>query len=166
MLWTGECYFVRGRVINSGKTRAEKVQVYAEKLAKEGLDGKFADVPTFLPLHCKWSNSPPGGASSVLDGVSPKIGAFFDIVGLCDPKNPHQTRPEGSPSNTTIAELQLEVAPLTGSNLLPPGRYRVTLRIAAANAEPIEKIFDFKHSGEWRESDPDMRRDCMGISLT
>src|SRR6266436_3988111 len=39
VLWTGECYYVRAEVKNSGKTRAEKVQVYASKLAKLALDG-------------------------------------------------------------------------------------------------------------------------------
>jgi hypothetical protein len=76
VLWTGDCYYIRAQVENSGKTRAEKVQVYASKLAKLGADNKFADVPTFIPLNAKWSNSPPGGASAILDGISAKMGAF------------------------------------------------------------------------------------------
>jgi hypothetical protein len=165
VLWTGDCYYVRAQVENSGKTRAEKVQVYASKLAKLGADQKFADMPTFIPLNAKWSNSPPGGVSAILDGISPKMGAFFDLVGLCDPANPHQGRPPGTPPNTTVAELQLEVAPLTGSNLLPPATYRLTLRIAAANVEPIERVFEFTHTGTWLQNDADMRRDCLGIGL-
>jgi len=53
VLWTGDAYYVRIKVGNSGKTRAEKVQVYAAKLAKLGADNKFADIPTFLPLNMK-----------------------------------------------------------------------------------------------------------------
>jgi hypothetical protein len=41
----------------------------------------------------------------------------------------------------------------------------LTLRIAAANVEPIDKIFEFKHTGSWLQADADMRRDCLGISL-
>ena len=165
VLWTGDCYYVRAQIENSGKTRAEKVQAYVSKLAKLGADRKFADMPSFIPLNAKWSNSPPGGVSAILDGISPKMAAFLDIVAICDPANPHQGRPLGTPPNVTIAELQLEVAPLTGSNLLPPGTYRLTIRIAAANAEPIEKVFDFTHAGAWLQDDADMRRDCLGISL-
>jgi len=165
VLWTGDCYYIRAQVQNTGKTRAEKVQVYASELAKQGADRQFTDMPVFIPLNAKWSNSPPGGVSAILDGISPKMAAFFDIVALCDPANPHRGKLAGTPENVTMGELQLEVAPLTGSNLLPPGTYRLTLRIAAANVEPIEKIFEFTHTGAWLENDADMRRDCLGIAL-
>jgi hypothetical protein len=165
VLWTGDCYYVRAQVENTGKTRAEKVQVYASKLAKQGADQKFVDMPAFIPLNAKWSNSPPGGVSAILDGISPKMAAFFDIVALCDPANPHKGKLAGTSEDVTMGDLQLEVAPLTGSNLLPPGTYRLTLRIAAANVQPIEKVFEFTHTGAWLQNDADMRRDCLGVSL-
>jgi hypothetical protein len=166
VVWTGDCYYVRAQVLNRGKTRAEKVQVYASKLAKKGADQRFADMPAFLPLNAKWSNSPPGQPSAILDGISPKMAAFVDLVGLSDPANPYQGRPTGTPAGVTVAELQLEVAPLSGSNLLPPGTYQLTLRIAAANVAPIEKTFEFSHTGTWLENDADMRRDGFGLFLT
>ena len=165
VLWTGDCYYIRAQVENSGKTRAEKVQVYASKLLKRGADNKFAEMPSFLPMNCKWSNSPPGGASAILDGISPKMAAFFDVVGLCDPANPHQDRPPGTAADVTIGQLQLEVDPLTKSNLLPPGTYRLHLRIAAANAKPIDKVLEFTHTGRWLTDDAEMRRDCLGVSF-
>ncbi|MFZ3201513.1 MAG: hypothetical protein WA175_10235 [Candidatus Acidiferrales bacterium] len=165
VLWSGDCYFVRANVQNSGRTRAERVQVYASKLAKLGADGKFAEISAFLPLNMKWSNSPPGAPVTILDGISPKMGAFCDIVSLCDPANPHQAKPAGTPPNTTIGELQLEVQLLSGIHLLLPGTYRLTLRIAAANVEPIEKVFEFKHTGLWLQDDVAMRRDCLSVSL-
>ena len=54
-VWRGDCYFVRIKVENIGKTRAEKVQVSALKLAKRGLDDKFVDIPTILPLNLNWA---------------------------------------------------------------------------------------------------------------
>jgi hypothetical protein len=165
LLWHGHCYYVRATVRNSGGTRAEKVQVQASKLAKLGADDKFADIQTFLPLNMKWSNSPPGGAATTLDGISPGMAALCDLVSVCDPANPHQRRPAGLPPNTTVGQLQLEVAPLSNSDLLPPGTYRLTLRIAAANVQPIEKIFQFKHTGVWLQDDAEMLRDCLGVSL-
>ena len=166
ILWKGDCYYVRAQVENTGKTRAEKVQVYASKLAKRGADGGFAELQSFIPLNCKWSNSPPGGVSAILDGISPKMAAFFDVIALCDPSNQHQERPDGVSQDVTVAQLQLEVDPLTKSNVLAPGTYRLTLRIAAANAEPIEKVFEFTHSGVWLANDAEMRRDCLGFTLT
>jgi hypothetical protein len=165
VLWTGNCYYVRINVQNSGRTRAEKVQVYASRLAKLGADDRFADIPTFLPLNMKWTNSPADGATAVLDGISPKMAAFCDIVSLCDPANPHQSRPTGAPPNATVAQLQLEVEPFTGSHLLAPGTYRLTLRIAAANVKPVDRVFQFTHKGNWVQDDANMRLDCLGVSL-
>jgi hypothetical protein len=53
VMWTGDCYYIRAQVENTGKTRAEKVQVYASKLAKRGADLQFADMPGFIPLNAK-----------------------------------------------------------------------------------------------------------------
>ncbi len=166
VLWAGECYYVRAKVENTGRSRAEKVQVSASKLSKRGADNKFTDIPTILPLNLKWANSPPEGVVAILDGISPRMSAFCDVVGLCDPANPHQRKPTGTPPNTTVGQLQLEVDPYTESHLLSPGTYRLTLRIAAANVEPIDKVFEFTHTGTWLQNDDNMRRDCLGVSLT
>lgn len=165
VLWSGECYFVRVKVENTGRSRAEKVQVGAIALAKRGLDNKFEDVPTILPLNMRWANSPPTGATVILDGISPRMSAFCDVVSLCDPANPHQKKPADTPAGTTVGQLQLEVEPFADWNLLPPGAYRLTLRIAAANAEPVDKILVFEHKGNWLQNDADMRRDCLAVSL-
>ena len=165
-VWTGEAYYVRAGVANAGRSRAEKVQVYAARLAVAGADRTYTDVPGFIPLNVKWSNSPHGSGSPILDGISPKMAAFCDLVGLTDPANPYQGRPKHAQPNVTIAQLQLEVDPLSGSNLLAPGTYRLTLRIAAANASPIDKVFEFTHTGAWFPDDSRMRRECLGVSLS
>jgi len=165
VLWSGDCYYVRLEVENSGKTRAEKVQVYAAKLAKLAADGKFEDIKEFIPLNMKWANSPPSGASAVLDGISPRMGAFCDIVSVSDPANPYQGRLANMQTGATVGQLQLEVDPSNGLHLLAPGTYRLTLRVAAANVKPIDKVFEFKHTGAWLPDDDEMRRDCLGVSL-
>src|SRR6267142_2927695 len=109
VLWTGGCYYVRVKVENTGRTRAEKVQVGAINLAKRGLDLKFNDIQTILPLNMKWANRPPTGAVGVLDGIPPTMSAFCDIMSLCITANPHQRKPTFTPANTTVGQLQLEV---------------------------------------------------------
>jgi hypothetical protein len=159
-VWRGDGYFVRVKVENQGRTRAEKVQVSAEKLAVLGADDKFEDLPTILPLNLKWSNI----AVPILDGLSPRMTAFCDVIALSDPANPYWRRPAATPPNVTVGHLQLEVEPFTDSHLLPPGTYRLTLRIAAANVVPIVKTLEFKHTG-WASDDRQMRRECLAISL-
>jgi hypothetical protein len=41
----------------------------------------------------------------------------------------------------------------------------LTLRIAAANVEPIDRIVEFTHTGSWMQDDATMRRDQLGVSL-
>jgi hypothetical protein len=162
--WRGDCYFVRLKVENTGRTRGEKVQVYAANLAKRGVNGKFEAIPTFASLNLKWSNYPPDSPVIFLDGLSPKMEAFCDVVSVCDPANHLREPPEGQPlSNSTTAELQLEAA--TPSRILEPGTYQLTLRIAAANVAPIEKVLTFTHTGTWLVDDVAMRRDCLDVSL-
>jgi hypothetical protein len=163
--WRGDCYFVRMKVENTGRTRAEKVQVSALKLARRGADNRFSYIPTSLPFNMKWSNSPPDGAVTVLDGISPKMSAFCDIIGLCDSSNFFQRRPMGTPADVTVGQLQLEFDPAEEWYLLAPGTYRLSLRIAAANAEPIDRIVEFTHTGTWVQDDAAMRRDHLSLSL-
>lgn len=166
--WNGYSYYVRIKVENQGRTRAEKVQVSAMKLAKRGLDNNFAYLPTTLPFSMRWSNGPPTAPVTVLDGISGRMSAFCDIIALCDPANPYQRRPAGMPASSapvTVGQLQMEFDPAEEWHLLVPGTYRLTLRIGAANVEPIDRIVEFTHDGRWTEEDIAMRRDYLGVSL-
>ncbi len=168
--WGGECYFVRIKVENTGRTRAEKVQVSAVNLAKRGVDNKFVDILTTLPFNMKWSNGPlpPAPPVTVLDGISGKMSAFCDIVGLCDPANPYQRRPTGTPAYpalVTVGQLQLEFDLADEWHLLAPGTYLLTLRVGGANCEPIDQTVEFTHDGRWTPVDRDMRRDYLAVSL-
>jgi hypothetical protein len=154
VLWTGDCYYVR-----------IEVQVYASKLETLALDGTAENRNDFVPLNMKWSNSPPTAPTMVLDGISPQMGAFCDLVSLCDPANPYQDRRPKTPQNVTVGQLQLEVDPANKSHLLSPGRYQLTLRIAAANANPINRILVFEHKGQWYSEDNEMRRNCLVVDL-
>ncbi len=159
--WSGQGYYVRIKVENTGRSRAEKVQVSAQKLARRGADNQFVDIPTILPLNLKWANL----GVAILDGISPKMSSFCDVIALCDPDNPVQRRPNGALPTVTIGQIQLEVDPFTDGHLLAPGTYRLSLRIAAGNVEPIDRIVEFVHTGTWTQDDVLMRRDNLGVSL-
>lgn len=55
--------------------------------------------------------------------------------------------------------------PLTDTHLLPPGTYRLTVRIAAANFDPIDKELELNHTGFWTDDDTTMRRDHLVVTL-
>jgi hypothetical protein len=163
--WKGDSYFVRVKVENKGRSRAEKVQVSALKVAKLGADGKYADIQTTLPFNMRWSNGPPASPVTVLDGISREMSAFCDIVSLCDPGNPYQRRPTSTPAGVTVGQLQLEFDLADEWHLLAPGAYLLILRIAAANVEPIDGAVAFTHTGTWTPDEVEMRRDSLAISV-
>jgi hypothetical protein len=144
---TSASYWVRIRVENLGKSRAEKVEVYASKLQKK-LDGKFTDQPGFLPLSMTWSNSGTPG-KAVLDGISSKMAAYCDLVAVFEPIG----------MSTPITHLCTEVDPSSGSSYLrQPGTYRLVVRIAAANAKPIDRTLSFSLSVGWKDNEEEMGR--------
>jgi hypothetical protein len=164
LLWTGDSYWVRVKVENKGRTRAEKVQVSVSKLYySPGHEESYSeDSRQHFPLNLRWSHY----HVPLLDGISPKMAALCDVIALSDPANPSWPKPPNTPPNTTIGRLQLEVDLPPEFHSLRPGRWKLYLRIAAANAKPIDKALLFSHTGEWREHDADMRRECLRVSLT
>jgi hypothetical protein len=89
VVWTGDSYYVRTKVEKTGRTRAEKVQASAQKLEKQGADKRFVDLPTILPLNLKWSNI----GVPILDGISPKMSYFCDIIAIFEPSCPTKNQP-------------------------------------------------------------------------
>lgn len=163
LLWTGDTYWVRAMVDNTGRTRAEKVQVSLSKLYyRPSVDENFSEITNHhFPMNLRWSHI----HTPILDGISQHMPALCDIIALCDPANPHWQVPANTPPHTTVGRLQLEVDLPAEFHSLRPGSWKVILRIGAANAKPIEKTLLFSHTGEWRQNDGDMRRECLRVSL-
>jgi hypothetical protein len=163
LLWTGDSYWVRVNVTNKGKTRAEKAQVSLSSLEyKPNVEGDFSeDSRQHFPLNLKWSHV----GVPILDGISPGMSALCDIIAMSDPANPYWPRPAGTRAGDTVGRLQLEVELPPEFHSLKPGSWRLTLRIAAANAKPTVKTLLFSHTGQWRQNDAEMRRECLRVSL-
>ena len=164
LLWTGDSYWVRVKVYNKGRSRAKKVQVSLSKLYyRPNVDENFSEVMTHhFPLNLKWSHI----RVPIMNGISPEMPALCDIIALSDPANPYWSKPANTPPSTTVGSLQLEVDLPPEFHSLRPGSWKLILRICAANAKPIDKTLLFSHTGEWRQNDGDMRRECLRVSLT
>jgi hypothetical protein len=163
----GDCYYFRIWVENKGNLRAERVQVYASSLLRKHADGSYKRVKNFLPMNLKWSHSKqrPEGPEIFAEGISPFMGKHCDLGHIVDPgvrKQTNQTLPD-FPEEETLFVLDLEVFPSTLSHLIPPGEYRIDLKIAAANAKPVTKTFELNITGEWYENENKMFADGIGI---
>ena len=165
------CYYLRLWVENKGKTRAEKVQVFAAKLLRRAADGEFRNETNFLPMNLLWSHGQiVGGGREIevyAEGISPRMGKHCDIGHIMNPSNRKELGEDipGLAAGSTVLALALEVGPSTLSHLLAPGTYHLELRVAAANSSPITKTLELTLTGNWSDDPQVMFRDGIGMRI-
>lgn len=159
------CYYFRLWVDNHGKTRAERVQVFATKLHRLGADGKFAEDKHFLPLNLCWSHS-EDHPEVFAEGISPHMGKHCGLGRIMDPdKRADFADLEGFANEKCVFELAVEFPSATRSHLLQPGVYRLELKIAAGNLAPIDKTVELTVTDKWFDEEEVMFRDGIGLRL-
>lgn len=166
---SADCYYMLLWVENLGKTRAEQVQVFAAKLSRKSADGSFKDVDGFLPMNLKWAHGQQasGGPEIFAQGISPMMGKHCDLGHIVDPqfrKDLGEDLP-GVPADRTIVALDLEFLPSMRSHLIPPGTYRLELRVAAANSTPVTRVLELTTTGEWFQDQGRMFVEGLGITV-
>lgn len=164
---SADCYYLRVWVANEGKTRAERVQVFASKLFRRGADGSFKEVEAFLPMNLRWAHGhqASGGPEIFAEGISPEMGKHCDLGHVVDPKFRKDAGDDlpGVAADHTILALDLEVQPATLTHLIPPGVYRLELRVAAANCAPVTEAIELTITGKWFEDQTQMFSDGLGL---
>ncbi|MCZ7564778.1 MAG: hypothetical protein M5U08_14150 [Burkholderiales bacterium] len=159
------CYYLRLWVDNVGRTRAERVQVYAEKLRRKSADGIFREVETFNPMNLRWAHAGSDHPEIFAEGISPRMGKHCDLGHVIDPKHRKdfgENLPDVEPDKT-ILSLDLEMAPATLGHLVPPGVYELQLRVAAANCLPVTHTIELTITGNWFADQAKMFSDGLGI---
>jgi hypothetical protein len=163
------CYYLRIWVENKGRTRAEGVQVFVSKLHRRNDDGSFKEVEAFLPMNLLWAHGQQkaGGPEIFADGISPEMGKHCDLGHVVDPKFRREIPYDlpGIAADETILALDLEVKPATLSHLIPPGAYRLDLRVAAANCAPVTKRIELTMTGRWFEDQSQMFSDGLSLKV-
>ncbi len=166
-----QSYYFRLWIANRGKTRADRVQVFAARLYRKIADGSFKEDRNFLPMNLRWahgqSREPGGGPEIYAEGISPDMGKHCDLGHITDPSNRVELNEDvdGVPATSTIFALDLEVNPNTKSNLLAPGTYRLELQVAAANSRPIKKLVELTVTGQWFADERRMFQDGIGLRV-
>jgi len=166
-LVAAECYYLRIWVENVGRTRAEKVQVFAAKMLKRHADGSFKEVDGFLPMNLRWAHGQQGkdGPEIFAEGISPQMGKHCDLGHIVDPmyrKDVGYDLPTVAADESILA-LDLEVKPNTLSHLVPHGVFRLELRVAAANCRPVTHTLEITVTGKWFSNQNRMFSDGLGI---
>lgn len=163
-----DSYFLRFRVINKGRKRAENVEVFASKLTKKRQDNdSYEEVVSFLPMHLTWSFY----GEIFIPTLSPKMFRHCDIAHIINPKNRHDCDGEAGhrpdvKDNETVLSFDTIVKPHTLSYLQEPGSYRLTVVVAANNSEPVERCLEIDLSGTWSDEETDMLTNHVKIRLS
>ena len=162
------CHYLRLWVTNTGKTRAESVQVFVAKLLRRGADGSYAEVRGFLPMNLRWSHSEGERIEIFASGISPKMGKHCDFGHVVDPSYRvsfgHQLK--SVPAEQTILAFDVEFLSASLGYLVPPGTYRAKLLVAAANCAPRAYTLEVTLTGKWFKDETEMYTQGLGVSLT
>ena len=156
------CYYFRIWVKNTGKARAEKVQVFMSRLWRQHADKSFHEEERFDPMNLKWAHD----HLLFAEAISPRMGKHCDFFHINSP----EMRSAGAapnlpdvPADETLIEFDTEVTPNNFGNLISKGTYRAELLIAGANVGPISKTFEITLRGEWHDNAKQMFADGVGV---
>lgn len=65
----------------------------------------------------------------------------------------------------TVFGLDLEIIPTSRTHLIPPGKYKIELRVAGSNARASSWTVDLNLTGQWHETGDKMFTDGIGVSV-
>ena len=159
-------YYLRLGVQNSGRQKAELVEVYAAGLEERQADGTFRSVDSFLPMNLLWSNY----RQEYLPTLSPEMRKHCDLAHIIHPQERKNFPGEDKtwpnvPQEKTVLSFDTVVKPDTQSYLVPMGTYRLSIIITAANAKPIRKCLEVTLPGDWYDDEQVMLGKGIGIRL-
>jgi hypothetical protein len=147
--WQGWRYFIRLSVQNTGRSRAEKVEVFLSRVRIQQDDGSLKDMQEVIPMNLRWSYTNYSDPEIYADGISPDMFKLCDLGAISDPKTPSLQR-----LGTTDTRLALWLEALTpAEDWLPPGRYEFEIMIAASNCRPVTQHIRLHLTGRW-DDDP------------
>jgi hypothetical protein len=164
--WTGEAYWLRLWVENTGHRRAEKVQVFLSSVRrKQRAGGSFEPVERFIPMNLRWSNTDFFKPEIYADGISPKMGKYCDLACISDPTNPMlQPLPDVVAGQATL-DLWVEVFPSDQGNRLSPNEYELEIKTAGSNCPPMTHHISLNLKGQWFADEKKMFSDGVGVHL-
>lgn len=97
--------------------------------------------------------------------MNPGMGRYCDLGAIADPACTTLREIPGLQKGTATFDLVLQTPLPNDAHRLPPGDYRITLKISAANARPLERRVSVSISGSWTEDEATMCTRELGVSM-
>ncbi len=164
---TIDAYQFRLRVKNRGRYKAESVEVIAQGLCKRQVDGQsFKRDSSFLPVNLLWTHL----RQPFYPVISRGTHKHCDVVHFFRPSDrrniPFEERTwHDVDASQVILSLDTSRKSYTLSHLVPPGTYRLSIIVAAANAKPLTKTLEIHLSGKWYDMQSKMLEEGISIRL-
>lgn len=142
-------YYLRFLIQNNGNKEARNVEVLASSLNKKE-NKEWKKVESFLPLNLTWSHL--GGMT--MRTIPSKTFRHCDLGFLArkELKNNLVRRYHLTERNHSIVlKMDTIVEPNTGSHIILPGDYLLTMYVSSYNAKTIKENFEIKIKDNWND---------------
>jgi len=164
LLWSGSIYWARLWVQNVGARRAEAVEVFVTKVQRSNRDGSNNPAEGFVPSNLRWANTDPIHPE-IFYPMNPGMGRYCDLGSVADPACTTLREIRGTPKGAATFDLVLQTPLPNDAHRLPPEDSRITFKISAANARPVERAVAISISGSWTEDEGAMFGKELGVSI-
>jgi len=169
--WGGEnmgivpVFYLRLRIENTGKRKAENVQIRVTHIETKQPNGDYEIRHEFPSMNLRWSMRPIQPNSdeycpfAYVIKPSDRHSAYMKETQALEDKTWEQVDP-----NKTI--LSLDVDRLWFKpHLLPVGLHRFHIRLSSDDTKPQRKIIEVNLSGEWYDDEEAMRGSGATVRL-
>jgi hypothetical protein len=163
--WDGPVYYMRLRIANEGRRKAENVQVRVIGVDR-AMGGRYVPVQEFPPLNLSWANR---DRESLLT-VHRHTFEHCDLAHIHKPSDRSRLEFEErkwdrvNPANT-ILSIDTAVRSYALPHLQPAGEYRLHLLMVSDDTAPIEGIAEISLNGQWYDDEKEMREKGVTVRL-
>lgn len=158
---TIDCYYYRLKVKSLNSIAPQKLELMVtKKIIKNG--DEFEEDKNFLPMSLVWSHY----KISILERISPKLFKFCDFGYIPDPKYSEKITQQyinKAEEGNVVLDMDLEVKPYTGSNIINSGTYRFEMTLSGQNFKEIKKTFEVNIPEYWDESEQKMLNNGLSV---
>jgi len=165
---TADCYYFRLSIINQGSASAENVEVIIESVEKMNQASNAFEVwKQFLPLNLIWAYSGEIFFPRILGRGLKK---HCDLAYIIDPsrlqviEERDMLLSRDEYANKKVLVLCFRHKPFTGTYILEPGKYRLGIAVAAANARPVRETVEINFL-DWFQDERTMLKDGIDIRI-
>lgn len=147
-----DVYYLRFRINNSGNQEARDVQVIVTELY-EFNNRECVRVDSFLPLNLVWSHTHEMSMENrmIMKTIPEDVFRHCDLGYLTHShwKDHLLSAYPLKKRADVILKMDTIVEPNTGSHIIFPGKYRLTVYVSASNAKTLKTIFEIEVKDIW-----------------